>query len=67
MVKSPGFALVGIISMGLGMGLTTMVYNSKWQLIIYSSGKISSSGMLRQRRSAVECRAGTHRYVARVD
>jgi predicted permease len=33
MVKSPGFALVGIISMGLGMGLTTMIYNSKWQLI----------------------------------
>ena len=31
--KSPGFALVGIISMGLGMGLTTMVYNSKWQVI----------------------------------
>ncbi|HWX54304.1 MAG TPA: ABC transporter permease [Verrucomicrobiae bacterium] len=33
MIKSPGFALVGIVSMGLGMGLTTMVYNSKWQLI----------------------------------
>ena len=33
MVKSPGFALVGIISMGLGIGLTTMVYDSKWQLI----------------------------------
>jgi predicted permease len=33
LVKSPGFALVGIISMGLGMGLTTMIYNSKWQLI----------------------------------
>jgi len=33
LIKSPGFALVGIISMGLGMGLTTMVYNSKWQLI----------------------------------
>src|SRR5215813_2747206 len=33
LIKSPGFALVGITSMGLGMGLTTMVYNSKWQLI----------------------------------
>jgi predicted permease len=33
LVKSPGFALVGIISMGLGIGLTTAVYNSKWQLI----------------------------------
>ena len=28
--KSPGFALVGIISMGLGVGLTTNVYSSKW-------------------------------------
>ena len=33
LTNSPGFALVGIVSMGLGMGLTTMVYNSKWQLI----------------------------------
>jgi len=33
LIKSPGFASVGIISMGIGMGLTTMVYNSKWQLI----------------------------------
>ena len=33
LIKSPGFALVGIISMGLGMGLTTVEYNSKWQLI----------------------------------
>lgn len=28
--KSPGFALVGILSMGLGIGLTTNVYSSKW-------------------------------------
>ena len=33
LIKSPGFALVGMISMGLGMGLTTMVYSSKWQVI----------------------------------
>jgi ABC-type antimicrobial peptide transport system permease subunit len=33
LVKSPGFALVGVISIGLGIGLTTNVYNSKWQLI----------------------------------
>jgi predicted permease len=32
-MKSPGFALVGITSLGLGMGLTTTVYDSKWQLI----------------------------------
>jgi len=33
LIKSPGFALVGIISLGLGMGLTTFVYSSKWKLI----------------------------------
>ena len=33
LLKSPGFALVGIISMGLGIGLTTNVYSSKWALI----------------------------------
>jgi macrolide transport system ATP-binding/permease protein len=33
LIKSPGFALVGIISMGLGIGLTTNVYSSKWTLL----------------------------------
>jgi predicted permease len=33
LIKSPGFALVGIISMGLSIGLTTNVYSSKWQLL----------------------------------
>ncbi len=33
LIKSPGFALVGIISMGLGIGLATNVYSSKWTLI----------------------------------
>jgi predicted permease len=33
LIKSPGFAMVGIISMGLGIGLTTNVYSSKWVLI----------------------------------
>src|SRR5262249_5959869 len=33
LVKSPGFALVGILSMGIAIGLTTVVYNSKWQLL----------------------------------
>jgi predicted permease len=31
--KSPGFALVGIISMGLGIGAATFVYTSEWQSI----------------------------------
>jgi len=33
LIKSPGFALVGIISMGLGIGLTTNVYRSRWAMI----------------------------------
>jgi len=33
LIKSPGFALVGIVSMGLGIGLTTNVYSSKWQVL----------------------------------
>lgn len=33
LIKSPGFALVGVISMGLGIGLTTNVYSSKWEMI----------------------------------
>jgi macrolide transport system ATP-binding/permease protein len=33
LIKSPGFALIGIISMGIGIGLTTVVYSSEWQLI----------------------------------
>jgi predicted permease len=33
LIKSPGFALVGIISMGLGIGLTTYVYSAKWELV----------------------------------
>jgi len=33
LMKSPGFALAGILSMGIGMGLTTNVFNSRWQFI----------------------------------
>jgi predicted permease len=33
LIKSPGFALVGIVSLGIGIGLTTMIYDSKWQMI----------------------------------
>lgn len=34
LIKSPGFALVGIISMGLGMGLTTNVYSSRLPVLL---------------------------------
>ncbi|MFZ0274341.1 MAG: ADOP family duplicated permease [Acidobacteriaceae bacterium] len=33
LLKSPGFALVGILSMGLGIGLTTSVYSSSWAVM----------------------------------
>jgi putative ABC transport system permease protein len=33
LIKSPGFALVGILSMGLAIGLTTNVYSSNWALL----------------------------------
>jgi macrolide transport system ATP-binding/permease protein len=33
LLKSPGFALVGILSMGIGIGLTTNVYSTRWALV----------------------------------
>ena len=33
LIKSPGFAVVGILSMGLAIGLTTNVYSSNWALL----------------------------------
>ena len=33
LAKSPGYALVGIASMGLGIGLTTNVHNQGWVLL----------------------------------
>ena len=30
LIKSPGFALVGIISLGIGMGVTTSVFSRMW-------------------------------------
>jgi putative ABC transport system permease protein len=33
LIKSPGFALVGILSMGLAIGLTTNVYSCNWALL----------------------------------
>ena len=34
LVKSPAFALVGIASMGLGIGLTTDIYSSGWSVLM---------------------------------
>ena len=46
LVKSPGFALVGILSLGIGMGLTTKLYNSKWQLISRELPAAANAGRL---------------------
>ena len=37
LIKSPGFALVGIISLGLGMGVTTTVFSTLWALMFRES------------------------------
>lgn len=34
LVKSPAFAMVGIVSMGLGIGLTTEIYSSGWAMLM---------------------------------
>jgi macrolide transport system ATP-binding/permease protein len=36
LLKSPGFAFVGILSMGLGIGLTTNIYSSAWTMLARS-------------------------------
>jgi macrolide transport system ATP-binding/permease protein len=33
LIKSPGFAIVGIVSMGFGIGLTTNIYSAHWALL----------------------------------
>jgi len=43
LIKSPGFALVGIISMGLGIGLTTNLYSSKWSLLFRDLPAVSNA------------------------
>jgi predicted permease len=45
LMKSPGFALVGIISMGLAIGLATHVY-SKWQLLFRELPAAANAGRL---------------------
>lgn len=53
LVKSPGFALVGIISMGLGIGLTTNVYSSKWALLFRQlPGAVNAKRLVMMQASA---------------
>ena len=44
--KSPGFALVGIVSMGLGIGLTTNVYSTRWALLTRELPAAANAGRL---------------------
>ena len=44
--KSPGYALVGIASLGLGIGLTTNVYNSAWVLFTRTLPGVASPQQL---------------------
>ena len=46
LIKSPGFALVGILSMGLAIGLTTNVYNSNWALLMRPMQGVSHASRL---------------------
>ena len=46
LVKSPGFALVGIVSMGLGIGLTTNEYSSGWAVITRTLPGVADAGRL---------------------
>ena len=46
LIKSPGFALVGILSMGLSIGLTTAVYSSSWALLTQPMRGVAHVGSL---------------------
>ena len=46
LVKSPGYAVVGIVSMGLGIGLTTNVYTQQWVLMTRPLAGVASPKQL---------------------
>ena len=46
LAKSPGYAFVGIVSMGLGIGLTTNVYSSGWALLARPLAGVADSARL---------------------
>ena len=52
LLKSPGFALVGIISMGLGIGLTTNVYSSKWAVLFRNLPAANAERLVMSQASA---------------
>jgi predicted permease len=46
LAKSPGYALVGIASMGLGIGLTTNVYTQAWVLLTRTLSGVANPNQL---------------------
>jgi hypothetical protein len=46
LIKSPGFALVGIISLGLGMGITTTMFSRLWAQMFRGIPAVSRPGDL---------------------
>jgi len=46
LAKSPGFALVGIVSMGLGIGLVTNIYSSAGALLLRTIPGAANAGRL---------------------
>ncbi|HEX4004795.1 MAG TPA: ADOP family duplicated permease [Acidobacteriaceae bacterium] len=46
LLKSPGFALVGVVSMGLGIGLTTTLYSTGWALLTRQLPAAANAGRL---------------------
>ena len=46
LTKSPGFALVGIISLGLGMGVTTSVFSKMWAQLFRELPRVTNPGEL---------------------
>ena len=46
LIKSPVFALVGILSMGLAIGLTTNVYSTNWAMLMRPMQGVTHAGSL---------------------
>jgi predicted permease len=46
LMKSPGYAVVGIVSMGLGIGLTTTVYSTSWAVFVRTLPGVANAKQL---------------------
>jgi macrolide transport system ATP-binding/permease protein len=46
LMKSPGYAVVGVVSIGLGIGLTTNVYSSSWAVFTRTLPGVSNPKQL---------------------